>query len=427
MTFVASVLAEIVTIGDELTRGETVDTNSAFLAGRLTELGVCSVGWLTSCRDVRADIADALVRAASRAKIVLVSGGLGPTEDDLTVDVAAELAGVEPVVDEPSRERMERRFARANFKLTPNNIRQVRVPSGARVFDNRNGLAPGFEIALRGAAVFFMPGIPREMSRLCDEQIIPRIAELLAGAPRVLRRIWRVFGVGESHVDDRLSGLLAAVDPGAPADSASLHFNVQFPEVLVKVIARDADEARARERLDRLGTEIRTRLGDAVYGEGDDGLPVAVGAALRGRGATVALAESCTGGLIGHLLTEVPGSSEYFKLGMVLYANEEKVARLGVSEATLAQHGAVSRECVEEMARAVRDLAGATYGVAVSGIAGPSGGTPDKPVGTVHLAVASMSEVHAKVLSYPGTRSQVKQLAAHWALKLLLTEASKQS
>jgi len=415
------VLAEIVTIGDELTRGETVDTNSAFIAGRLTELGACSVGWLTSCRDVREDIADALRRAAGRAQLVLVSGGLGPTEDDLTVDVASHLVGVEPVVDEAHKDKMERRFARANFKITPNNIRQVRVPRGARVFENRNGMAPGFELQLGGAHLFFMPGIPREMTRLCDEHIVPRIGELMAGAPRVRRRIWRCFGIGESHVDDRLQGLLAAADPGG---DASLHFNVQFPEVLVKVIVRDADDARATARLDRIGAEVRARLREHVYGEGDDGLAEAVGRALTARGATLALAESCTGGLIGHLVTEVAGASDYFRLAIVAYANEEKIARLGVKPETLQAHGAVSRECVEEMARGVRALAGTDFGVGVSGIAGPSGGSAEKPVGTVHVAVASVSECRAKVFVYPGTRSQVKLLAAHWALKLVLEQCT---
>ena len=403
--------AEILTIGDELTRGEVVDTNSTFFAERLTELGF-RVTWMTSTTDDAAHIREAVLRACARAPLVVVSGGLGPTEDDRTLDVIAEAAGV-PVDPEPGAlARMEERFARVGFALTPNNLRQVRIPRGAEVLPNRAGLAPGVRLPLGGAELFVMPGVPREMRRIWQEEVEPRLRARGAGiATRAVTL--HVYGLGESHVDHRLAGLLEG-HPGA-----SIHFRIVFPETRVKLVVREADGARAEERLRALEAAARERLSPYVYGADGDSLPAALGRLLRERGATLGLAESCTGGLVGHLVTSVPGSSEYFRLSVVTYSNEAKQKLLGVQAETLAAAGAVSEACVREMAEGVRALSGATLGAAVSGIAGPGGGTPEKPVGTVHLAVAGPDGVRHRQLLWPGEREQVKQVAAHAALGLV--------
>jgi nicotinamide-nucleotide amidase len=413
------VIAEILTIGDELCRGEIVDTNSSWLAAELWDRGV-TVGWMTSCRDHADDMRRAFRDAAGRGDVIFVSGGLGPTEDDLTVDVVAEVAGQGVITHDESLERMKVRYARANFKMTPNNLRQVRVPAGARAFVNPAGAAPGFEVTLAGKPVFVFPGVPRELKALWEAHVAARVEALLAGsgAPHIARRIWRIFGVGESHVDHRLQGL---VDGAA---GATIHFQVAFPETLVKLVVRDRDAAAAEARLAALGAELERRIGEHVVRA--ESMAHALGAALQEAGATLAVAESCTGGMLGSLVTDVPGSSAWFKGGWIVYANELKQGQLGVAAATLAAHGAVSEPTVTEMARAARERAGTTLAAAISGIAGPDGGTPDKPVGTVHVAVAGPGpgDLRHKQYTFPGARDQVRRLAAYWAMRMVVDAVS---
>lgn len=417
------VLAEILTIGDELCRGEIVDTNSSWLAAELWDLDI-TVAWMTSCRDVPEDMEKAFLDAVRRADVVLVSGGLGPTEDDLTVDVLARLLGVAPVVDDNSQKRMMERYAAAKLPLTNNIIRQAEVPAGALVLGNPVGAAPGFEVTLSGVPVICMPGIPRELHAIIDSAGRDRLVTLREACgehvERIARRIYRVFGTGESHVATLLEGILSGVD------GASLHYQVQFPEVLVKIVVRDRDADAARRRLELADAEMRRRLGSRIYGIDDDSLPAAVGRALLARKATVATAESCTGGLIGALLTEVSGSSAYFMGGAITYSNAEKIRQLGVSEAVLVEHGAVSEACVRQMAAGARSRFGVDYAVAVSGIAGPSGGSADKPVGTVWLALAGPAGVAATHRLWPGDRDRIRQLAAYWALLMILQELTRE-
>ena len=323
---------------------------------------------------------------------------------------------------------MRARFAERNFALSPNNLRQVRIPAGAPVLANRHGAAPGFVVRLGEATLYFMPGVPRELRPMFQDEVVPRLRALRAaqvektpGAQPVCtgRRVYRALGLGESHVDHRLAGLLSPLPPGA--QQVTVHYRLAFPEVLVTLIAQAADAATVHSVLGTLDQEVRRRLGRALYSEGEDELVVVLGAALRARGATLGTAESCTGGMIGQLLTAVPGSSAYFRGGVIAYANEVKVAALGVQQATLDAHGAVSKQTVEEMAAGARRLLGTTYAVAVSGVAGPDGGTAEKPVGTVHIAVAGPDA--ATTLStrifWPGDREQVRRIAAFAALNLV--------
>lgn len=410
-----AVLAEIVTIGDELTRGEIVDTNSSWLAARLWELGG-EVRWMTSCRDDAADIRGALEAASRRAQLVLVSGGLGPTEDDLTVDVVAGLIGVAPAIDPPARAVLERLMAGRGRAVSAVNLRQVRVPAGARVYANPAGLAPGFEVALGGVPVVCLPGVPREVYAIFDSGVAARIAALRASGGEVVeraRQIYRVFGRAESQLSEALRGL---VDDVA---GASIHYQVKFPETLVKVVVADRDPARAATTLASLEAALRARIGRWIYGVGDVALPAVTAAALKAGGRTVAVAESCTGGMLGQLLTDGPGASTFFLGGAIVYANAEKIRALGVPAAVIAEHGAVSEACVRAMAIGARAATGAALGVAISGVAGPDGGTADKPVGTVWLALADGGEPRTMTFCWPGSRDQIRTLAAWWALALL--------
>jgi nicotinamide-nucleotide amidase len=408
---------EICTIGDELNRGEIVDTNSSWLAERLTALGAY-VRWRTSVTDEAADMETALRTAAGRAQLVVCSGGLGPTEDDRTVDVASKLIVKEPCVEPEHEQRMRRRFAERGFRLTPNNMRQVRVPDGAEVLPNKNGLAPGFGVALDNAQLFFMPGVPREMKPMFDDFVAPRVTALVgSGRPRM--RTWRAVGIGESHVDHALKGLIDGIS------NATLHFRIAYPENLVTVVVRRESEAEADAILERLDGEVRARLGEHLYGTGDTTLAEAVGQKLLAHKATIAVAESCTGGLVGQLLTAVPGSSRYFVGGIISYSNQLKEQLLGVAHETLMMHGAVSEPTVIEMADGARKVTGANLAVAISGVAGPDGGTPEKPVGTVFICVSGDGIREVRKLFWPTDRELVRTLAAFSSLHLVFQILSR--
>lgn len=405
--------AEIITIGDELCRGEIVDTNANWLAAALWDLQI-TVTHIVSCRDLIEDMAGAVQIAAQRSDLVLVSGGLGPTIDDLTVDAICQLIGQPAGVDLPSEERMRERFASSSVKLGDNALRQVRVPKGARAYGNPVGAAPGFEVRVGSGLVICMPGPPRELKAIFNAHLRERIAkeriERDGETEHIARVILRVFGKGEGRIASALEDL-------AMGEGESLHYQVSFPETLVKLVVRAPEEGQAHARLAELRSQVESRLGSWIYGENDDSLAAALGRDLAENDQTIATAESCTGGMIASLLTDVPGSSAYVIGGAVTYANAEKVRQLGVSETTLAREGAVSEAVVLEMVAGLRERTGADWGVSVSGIAGPSGGSEDKPVGTVWIAVEGpRGERFSKRYQWPGSRQQVRALASHWAL-----------
>jgi nicotinamide-nucleotide amidase len=300
------------------------------------------------------------------------------------------------------------------------------------VLANPIGFAPGFVLPFGSSQLYFLPGVPAELRAIFAAEVSPRLRVQLPTGRAIQRTAVRVFGLGESEVNQRLSDLLSSPQPSASDPTrtsqhfqSTLHYRIAFPEILVTFITAGATQQAIAQEQARLLQGLRDRLGDAAYSyshleDGGDGLPVLVGETLRARRATVATAESCTGGLIGASLTSVPGSSDYFIGGVISYANEVKQQQLGVSPQTLAAHGAVSRACVEEMARGVRQLLGTTYGVAVSGVAGPGGGSPEKPVGTVFFAVATPEGCLTDQILWPGEREPLRQLATAYALRLLL-------
>jgi nicotinamide-nucleotide amidase len=412
--------AEILTIGDELCRGEIIDTNSSGMAAKLWDLQI-TPRWMTSCRDDVADMKAAITLAVSRSDLVVISGGLGPTEDDLTVDVVAELAGRGVTVDELARANMEKRFA-GRLDINEIQLRQVRVPEGATVWGNPAGLAPGFEVEIAGVPVFCVPGIPREVWSIYDSALAARFAQLRAArgnAPAIYRRIYRVFGKGESVISQACRGLVDGVV------GASIHYQVKYPETLVKLVVSHTDAAYAEATLRELEQGLRQRVGDHLYGADLESLPERVCRKLRQSKYRVATAESCTGGMLAELLTAPAGASSYFVGAAVCYSNEEKTRALGVAPEIFVQHGAVSEQCVTAMAQGALERFGVDIAVAISGIAGPDGGSADKPVGTVHLALAhrlgdekTMEIVH-KTYAIGFARDQVRILAAWWALAMI--------
>jgi nicotinamide-nucleotide amidase len=414
--------AEVLTIGDELLRGEIVDSNKAFLSDRLLSLDV-ETHYHASVRDVPADMIDAFRRAAERSDIVLVSGGLGPTRDDLTSESLAQAFGREMRLDLAALAGIRAFFARVGREMTENNASQAYFPDGAEVLANPIGTAPGFMLDVKTALFFCMPGVPREMMRMMDEQVLPRVAARLqvsrsepqasedhqAGAGVLRARLLRTFGMGESTLDAELADIAASGD-------VVLGFRTSFPDNYLRPIARAATAAQADALLDRVCDAIRARLGPLVYGEGEETLEQVVGRILRERGARVAVAESCTGGLVAAKLTDVPGSSDYFLGGVVAYADAAKRALLGVPEALLEQHGAVSDPVARAMAEGVRARFGADLAVATTGISGPGGGSEAKPVGLVHMALADASGTHSDHFVFPLDRTRHRQLTAQVAL-----------
>jgi nicotinamide-nucleotide amidase len=356
--------------------------------------------------------------ALERADVVISTGGLGPTADDLTNETLARVAGVKLVLEEEQAERIRQFFQSLGRPMPDNNLRQAMLPEGAVVVPNGMGTAPGYRLSIavgsRSPVAVVLPGVPRELKPMIEESVEPWLSARLGTGRCVVSRTFQTFGMSESAVDEAIEGL---IDP----EEGRVAFRASFPEISVRLTVI-GEEEDARERLRVLGDRIAERLGSAVYAEGADAkMEGVVGELLRSRKLRLATAESCTGGLIGSRVTDVPGSSDYYAGGVVAYSNHLKQQLLGVSRTTLAMFGAVSEESACEMASGARKATGADIAVATTGIAGPGGGTPEKPVGTVAIALASADPngdeiVVSKMYRLWGTREWVKILTSQVAL-----------
>jgi competence/damage-inducible protein CinA-like protein len=403
------VKAEILTIGDELLRGEIVDSNKAVLSDSLLHLDV-ETRFQTSVGDTPEDMMDAFRRAAARSDLVLVSGGLGPTRDDLTAQVLAESFGRALVRDAGALAAIRGFFDGIGREMTENNTKQADFPEGAEILPNPIGTAPGFALVADGATFFCMPGVPRELARMLNEQVLPRIERRLPPSRMVVRSaLLRTFGLGESSLDDALKDIAASGE-------VTLGFRTAFPDNFLRPVARAASAEQAELRLARACESIRERLGPLVYAEGDETLAAVVVRLLRARGRSLALAESCSGGAVAQRITDVPGASEVFPGGVVAYADAAKRTLLGVPEALLAEHGAVSEPVARAMAEGARARFGADLALATTGISGPGGGSAEKPVGLVYLALADGAHTHVDHFVFPLDRSRHRRLTAQVAL-----------
>lgn len=415
---------ETVCTGDELLTGLTSDTNSAFFQRQLLERLGEQVRRSTVVGDERNDIEEALRVTSARADVVLVSGGLGPTADDLTVECAARVAGVGVQEHAGARAALEVRMAKRGIALTPNNLKQVAVPVGAEVVLNAVGSAPMFVLRLGQATVMFVPGVPREYRHLVEHEVVPRIARLLEarGAAREYRvlKLLKTVGLPESHLDAKVAGLL----PKHP--NVIFGFRTHLPENHLKLLAHAPTEVEAAGALARAEADAREVLGQFVFAQDDETMAGVVGRALTQRQHTLAVAESCTGGLVSQMCTAEGGASAWFVGGAITYAESMKQKWADVSAQTLKTHTAVSEQTAREMASGVAHQAGATWGLSITGYAGPTGGTAEAPVGTVFVGLwgpnADRVERHLfapadKVKSFD--RERIRSFAAHAALDLL--------
>jgi len=398
----------VLTIGDELLNGEMADTNTAAVARILGGRGYVLRESL-SVGDVETDIVEALQDLAKKRDVVIVTGGLGPTADDLTARAAARAFGRRLVLNEEALAQIREHFSRRGRPMPPRNEKQALLPQKVTILPNTEGTAPGFLLHHQGRDLFFLPGVPMEMTAMLEASALPRLMDRSRGDFPGQERMLKVFGLAEPKIEEILTS--------APLpEGVRLAFGVDFPLVHAKL--RAAGEG-AESLLDRAELEARKALGDCVVAVGDETLAGNVARLFIAAEKTLSLAESCTGGLIAKLLTDIPGASGFLERGAVTYANSAKRDWLGVAESLLEKEGAVSEACALAMARGIRRAAGTDLGLAVTGIAGPAGGTQQKPVGTVYLALAAAGGEKVKGYRFAGTRDKIRVMASHMALEWL--------
>src|ERR671917_2035105 len=404
--------AEIVTIGTEMLLGDLVDTNTVWMSNRLAKLGV-GVYRHTTVGDNSDRIVGALRDAASRSDLVVTTGGLGPTSDDLTNEVLADVTGRGMVEYREARAHVDEKFRRFGRKPTANNYKQALFPEGTELIPNPLGTAMGALLEHEGTLFATLPGVPSEMRGMFEGSLEPLIRSRSDGSI-VSRTLW-FAGIGESALAEQVQDFLDAADTTvAPLASQG--------KVRLRITTRAATQREAEEKIAPVEKEILSRLGDYHFGEDDETLESAVGRLLTERGATLALAESCTGGLLAKGLTDIAGSSAYFKEGLVTYSNESKERLLGVPKEMLLEHGAVSEPVARKMAEGARAVAGADYGLSVTGIAGPDGGTEEKPVGLVFVGLSDAEGTLVERLdlsAWARSREAIRERSANRAFDLL--------
>ncbi len=402
--------AEIIAVGTELLMGQILNTNAQFIAQRLATAGV-NCYFQTVVGDNPARLSDTLSLALSRADMVIITGGLGPTGDDLTKETAAALFKKELHYDEESLTALRDRFLKMGREMTPNNLKQAMFPEDSVILKNDNGTAPGCILEENGKAIALLPGPPREMQPMFEEQLLPYIAK--KGGSMLYSRVVRIFGVGESAVEYRLKELIDHQKNPTIAPYALTG------EVTLRVTARCKSEAEGELLVAPVLEKIKAVIGDAVYSTHNEALHEVCGKLLIKKGLTLSLAESCTGGLIASTVVSMPGSSAFFLEGAVTYSNPAKQRRLNVKEETLARFGAVSRETALEMAEGMRLSSHSDIALSVTGLAGPEGGNAEKPVGLVYIGIADTSGADAHAFRLSGDRERIRQLAALNALDIL--------
>ncbi len=402
---------ELICVGTELLLGEIVNTNAAFLAGRCAELGL-SCYYQSVVGDNEERLASVLRYAMERSDVVILSGGLGPTEDDLTKEVAAKVCGRALRVDEDSRKRIADYFAERKIKPTENNWKQAMIPEGDIVFENKNGTAPGVIIEQENVRVILLPGPPGELVPMFDDSVAPYLDKL---NPQVIEsQTVKICGIPESQVESRIKDLIDAQENPTIAPYA------KTGEVHLRVTASGADSKAARKLIKPVVKELKLRFGEDIYTtDTDTTLEKAVVELLLANKLNMVTAESCTGGLLSARLINVPGASEVFKTGFVTYSNKAKRKSLGVKKGTLQKYGAVSAQVAEEMARGALFVTKLDVAVSVTGLAGPDGGTEEKPVGLVYIACNIKGKVTVKEFRFKGNRTKIRESAVTAALALL--------
>lgn len=412
--------AVILSTGDELTTGRVVDTNSSAIADRLFAVGV-QVAAVLTVSDDREKLHWALRQGRELGDVIIGTGGLGPTADDLTTEVVAEFLGSQLAQDEQVAGSLKRRFEARGIAWTPNNLKQALFPEGSVIVPNPIGTAPGFQVPIGpGKTLIWLSGVPQEMTAMLNDTVIPWIVRQRGDTEQVTASTFKIYGLTESKLDDLMKPVKLGSD-------ARLSFRAHYPDLSLRLMVKGGKESA--ETLTRLKDQIRGALGSFIYFEGDATLEEIVGQLLLAKQQTLALAESCTGGYISHRITRVAGSSAYYHGGLVTYSNDAKIRFLNVKPATLESYGAVSRETALEMSRGIRERTGAGIGLSVTGIAGPLGGSPDKPVGTVWISIAQAVGHEARLFRFHGDRERIiigtSQAALHWLRTALLSETAE--
>ena len=411
--FRKKVSAEIVTVGTELLLGHIIDTNSAFISNKLAELGI-NVYFKTAVGDNDERLMEALKLAAKRADIIIVTGGLGPTVDDITKNSVVKLLNRNLILNERVLEKIKSFFEKRKIRMPQNNVSQALVPSGATIIENNNGTAPGLILKSDDEKIFIlMPGVPREMVQMMDETVIPYLKDTFSIEGIIKSRTIKSFGLGESTIDEKIEDLFRY------STNPTIALLASHTEVKVRLTSSAKDLATAEEAIARVENEIKKRLGDNVFGVDNETMEGNVAVLLTMKRLTLSVAESCTGGLIASFITSVPGSSVFFRFGAVTYSNEAKTDILKVPEQALNMFGAVSKQVAEEMALGVKKAGKSELGLALTGVAGPGGGTDEKPIGLVYIALSSETEVAVKEYRFTGDRIKIQEQAARTALDML--------
>jgi len=409
--------AEIIAIGSELLTPEKTDTNSLWLTEKLNEIGV-EVKLKTIVGDDELRLEETIRDAVKRSEIVITTGGLGPTEDDITRKISAKAIGRELVFYEELVEELRERFRRWGREMPEINKRQAFVIEGARILPNPNGSAVGMLVEIDEKFLVVLPGPPRELKPMFENFVLPELKKA-AGEIYVKRRILRVAGMGESAVDEAIAPIYKSYE----TVQTSILFNKT--EIEVQLIARADTESEAEKTLDELVGKIKEKLGLAVFATNGELMEEVIGKLLSETGKTLSVAESCTGGLIGERLTEIAGSSKYFIEGAITYANEAKIRTLNVAPEIIEKNGAVSAETAEAMAKGMREKSQTDYAISVTGIAGPSGGSDEKPIGTVFIGYADESQTKSFKIILPGDRFLIRWRASQAALEYLRRQMLK--
>ena len=408
--------AVILSTGDELTTGKVVDTNSAVIAERLYAVGI-QIGAVLKVGDERDRLSWAFEQARVLGDIIIGTGGLGPTTDDLTTEAVAAFLGRQLVQDQAVADRLKERFANRGTPWTENNLKQALFPEGAIIIPNPVGTAPGFRVSVApGKELIWLSGVPQEMIAMLDGSVMPWISSQQEEVTEIYSSTFKIYGLTESKLDSLIKSV-------ALSAQERLSFRAHFPDLTLRLTVTGGDQEK--KTFVKHSEEIRRILGDHAYAEGDITMEECVGRLLLGKNYTLALAESCTGGLISRRITRIAGSSAYYLGGAVTYANAAKVSFLGVNPITLEKHGAVSEQTAQEMSRGIRERTGANIALSVTGVAGPSGGSVEKPVGTVWMSIALADRHEARLFRFHGDRDRIilgaSQAALNWLRTTLLT------
>ncbi len=400
--------AELISIGTELLLGEIVDTNAQYLGARLPALGI-DVYYISKVGDNLERLTEVIDRAYGRSDIVIATGGLGPTEDDVTREAIARALGEEPTVDPEMERQLREFFSRRGANMPERNLKQATLIPSARALPNPRGTAPGWWVERDGRIIVAMPGPPSEMHRMWEEEVAPELERRHPSAVLISRTL-KTMGIGEGHVDEMISPLLQSQNP-------TIGVYARADGVQLRIAAKAATSEEARALIEPVEAEVRRILGNVIWGADEDTLEAAVGGLLREHNLAIATMESCTGGLLAHTLTNVPGSSDYFRGGLVAYTADMKVA-FGVDAEVLERHGVISAECAQEMARAARERLNADIGIGVTGVAGPES-QEEKPPGTMHIGLdAGFTTPEIVSYQFAQGREAVKRRAVTTALAL---------